>query len=583
MDNSTKINTSKNPDLVTYKILVGTDPVEIPQTYQINSITVTNEINRIPTATIIIFDGNPAEQNFPKSNEDYLIPGKEVEIRAGYHSDEETIFKGIVIKNSIKIRSAGSFLTVECRDKSVKLTVGRKSKVYYNSTDSDVFSELIGKYGLEEDVENTTYEHGELVQFNSSDWDFLVSRAQANGKLCFVENGKISVKKPDITQESIQSVAFGSTILDFDGEIDARSQFSKISSYSWNQGDQEIVELEAANPEVTLNGNLSVSELANVIGLDNYELKHGGFLSEQESQAWADSTLLYQQLAKIRGRVRFIGVPFVKPNTVLNLQGVGNRFNGNIYVTGVLHNIAEGSWTIDVQFGFNPNWFSETYEINAAPASGLLPAVNGLQYGVVTQLQEDPEGEDRILVKIPIVNSTEQGIWCRLALLDAGDNRGSIFRPDLGDEVVIGFINEDPNDAIILGMLNSSAKPAPFPGEDANNIKGFVTRSELKFLFDDESKSITVETPAGKIISLNDDDGEIKLEDENSNVITMNSKGISIESAGNIDISSKGDVNIEGINVNIKASAQLKAEGTGGAEISSNAITVVKGSLVQIN
>jgi uncharacterized protein involved in type VI secretion and phage assembly len=184
-------------------------------------------------------------------------------------------------------------------------------------------------------------------------------------------------------------------------------------------------------------------------------------------------------------------------------------------------------------------------------------------------------------VKIPIINNSEQGIWCRLALLDAGENRGSIFRPDLGDEVVIGFINEDPNDAIILGMLNSSAKPAPFPGEDANNIKGFVTRSEMKFLFDDDAKSITMETPSGKKISLNDD--EIKLEDENSNVIIMDSKGISIDSAGNIAINSKGDVTIEGVNVNIKASAQLKAEGTAGSEISSNAITVVKGSLVQIN
>ncbi len=581
MDNSTKIKTSKNPDLVTYKILVGGE--EIPQTYQINSITVTNEINRIPTAMLVIFDGNPAEQNFPKSNEDYLIPGKEIEIKAGYHSDEETIFKGIVIKNSIKIRSAGSFLTIECRDKSVKLTVGRKSKIYYNSTDSDVFNDIVSKYGLEIDAEDTNFEHSELVQFNSSDWDFLVSRAQANGKLCFVEGGKISVKKPDITQESVQSVAFGSTILDFDGEIDARNQFSKISSYSWNQGDQEIVELEAVNPDVKLNGNLSVNELADVIGLENYELKHGGYLSEQESQVWADSTLLYQQLAKIRGRVRFIGVPFVKPNTILNLQGLGDRFNGNIYVTGVLHNIAEGSWTIDVQFGLNPKWFSETYEINACPASGLLPAVAGLQYGVVTQVQDDPDGEDRILVKIPIINNTEQGIWCRLALLDAGENRGSIFRPDLGDEVVIGFINEDPNDAIILGMLNSSAKPAPFPGEDANNIKGFVTRSELKFLFDDETKSIVVETPKGKKLTLNDEDGEVKLEDENSNVITLSSNGISVESAGNIDISSKGDVTIEGINVNIKASAQFNAEGTAGTEVSSNAITVVKGSLVQIN
>src|SRR5690606_12711900 len=159
-------------------------------------------------------------------------------------------------------------------------------------------------------------------------------------------------------------------------------------------------------------------------------------------------------------------------------------------------------------------------------AAGLIPAVKGLQYGVVTQLQDDPDGEDRILVKLPIVNADEQGIWCRLALLDAGDNRGSVFRPEIDDEVIVGFINEDPNDAVVLGMLNSSAKPAPIPAEDDNNIKGFVTRSEMKFLFNDDEKSVRLETPAGKVLTLDEKEGVIKLEDEHANVLTMDSSGI---------------------------------------------------------
>jgi uncharacterized protein involved in type VI secretion and phage assembly len=134
-----------------------------------------------------------------------------------------------------------------------------------------------------------------------------------------------------------------------------------------------------------------------------------------------------------------------------------------------------------------------------------------------------------------------------------------------------------------LGMLNSSAKPAPIPAEDDNNIKGFFTRSEMKFVFDDKKKSMTMETPSGKIITLDEDAGVIKLEDENKNILTMDSSGIVIESAGNIELKSKGDLTLEGLNVNFKASAQLKAEGTAGIEVSSNAIAVLKGSLVQIN
>lgn len=239
--------------------------------------------------------------------------------------------------------------------------------------------------------------------------------------------------------------------------------------------------------------------------------------------------------------------------------------------------------TVDAQFGLDPVWFSETYDINEAPAAGLTPAVKGLQYGVVSQLQDDPLGEYRIMVKLPIVNSDEQGIWCRLATLDAGENRGSFFLPEIGDEVLVGFINEDPNNAVIVGMLNSSAKPAPLKAEDANNIKGFVTRSELKFLFDDDKKSVTIETPAGKKVIIDEDAGEITLQDENSNSLKMNKDGISIESGKDLTLKATGDVKIDGVNIEITGQAEVKASGNAGTELSSSATTTIKGSIVQIN
>ena len=575
------IQTSKSADLVTTKVLIGGQ--ELSKKYQVKTITVEKEVNRISTAKIILIDGEPAKQDFELSNEELLIPGAEIEITAGYHSDEESIFKGIVIKHNIKIKTNGSYLILECKDEAVKLTIGRKSKYFYENKDSGIIEEIIDTYGIDKEVEATNHEHKELVQYNISDWDFIVSRAQANGKLCFVDEGKLTIKKPDFSAETIETVTFGTTILDLDAEIDARHQIDKVTSYSWNYADQEIVEAEGADPAVSLNGNLAPSDLSSVIALENLELRHGGTLSTAELQDWSDAKWMFQQLSKIRGRVKFQGIPAVKPGVILNLQGVGDRFNGKIYVTGVSHQISEGNWTVDAQFGINPKWFSETYEINAMPASGLLSAICGLQVGVVSQLEEDPDGEDRILVQIPIVNSEEQGIWCRVASLDAGENRGAFFRPEIEDEVIVGFINDDPNDPVVLGMLHSSAKPAPITAADDNHEKGFITRSEMKILFDDDKKSITIETPAGKKMVLDEDAGSIVIEDDNSNVITIDDSGIAIESASDINMTASGDVNIEGTNVNITASAQFKAEGSAGVEMSSSATATLKGSLVQIN
>ncbi len=581
MSNSEVIQTSQSADLVTHKILIEGE--ELSKTYQVKNIVVQNEVNRIPIAQIILIDGDPSARDFQLSNEELLIPGKKIQINAGYHNDEEILYKGIVIKHSIKIKDKSSLLIIECKDEAVKLTIGRKNNYFYDVKDSEAFEEIIGNYGLENDIEATNFTHKELVQFATSDWDFIVTRAQACGKLCFVENGKITIKKPDTTAEPIETVTFGSTLLDFDAEIDARNQFSKISSYSWDYANQEIVEIEANKTNVALNGNLTSSDLAETIQLDNFELRHGGNLTETELQDWADATMLFQELSKIRGRAKFQGVPTVKPNTIITLEGVGERFNGKAYITGVSHQISEGNWTIDAQFGLNPEWFSETYDVSAPEASGIIPAIKGLHIGIVSQLEEDPNGEDRILVKIPIINNEQQGIWCRVASIDAGENRGVFFRPEIEDEVVIGFINEDPNNAIVLGTLHSSSKPAPLAASDENHQKGIVTRSEMKLLFDDEKKSIGIETPAGKKITIDEDQGIISIEDENSNVITIDSAGIKMESAGNIELIATGDVSIEGTNVSIKANAQFKAEGGAGVEVSSSGTAVLKGSIVQIN
>tara|TARA_R110000823_G_scaffold315579_1_gene448340 strand:+ start:118424 stop:120169 length:1746 start_codon:yes stop_codon:yes gene_type:complete len=581
MNNSRTIETVRSADLVTFKILI--EGTELSAVHQVKNISVEKEINRISFAQVVFLDGEAASQNFNLSNEDLLVPGKNIEIKAGYHNDVETIFKGIIIKHSIKIRENNSVLIVECRDEAVKMTIGTKSNFYYESKDSDIIEEIIGKYGLQSDIETTSFTNKEMVQYRTSDWDFMMTRAQLNGQICTVDDGKIIISKPDLSQDEVETVAFGATLLDFDAEMDARNQFNSITAYGWNPSEQEIVEAEATDPGISLNGNISTSDLAEVIDHENLELKHGGNYNSTQLQNWSDAKNLFQQLSKTRGRVKFQGIPTVKPGTMLKLEGVGNRFNGKIFISAVRHEIVNGNWTVDAEFGMNPKWFSETYDISELPAAGILPAVSGLQVGVVSQLESDPDGEDRILVKIPIIDKDEQGIWTRIATLDAGNNRGSFFLPEIGDEVIVGFVNDDPNHAVILGMLHSSAKPAPLTASDDNHEKGFVTRSELKLIFNDEKKSIIIETPGGKKVTIDEDAGVIKIEDDNRNIITMGNGGIAMESGKDFSIKATGDCNIEAMNVNVKANAQFKAQGNAGAEVSTSAIAVLKGSLVQIN
>lgn len=573
--------TSPTSGLVTFTIKINEEA--IPEEIGILSIIVTKEINKIPTATVLIQDGSASKQDFEVSNQNLFIPGNEIEILSGYQGQEATIFKGLIIKHGIKIRSGVSMLVIECRDKFVKLTIGPKNKYFIDKKDSEAIEELIDTYGLEKEIQSTAIQHKDLVQFGSTDWDFILTRAEVNGQVCIVEDGKIILKPPSLEGEAIKTLSYGNSILDFDATIDARDQYQAVKAAAWDPSTQQLLEVDAADTGIAGNGNLSPTDLASVIGLEYLMLSHTGRVEQEELQAWADAQLLKKQLAKNRGRVGFMGSSEIKPGELIQLEGLGERMNGKVYVSGVRHEIGSGTWRTDAQFGLSPEWFNEKYVANPMPVYGLMPAMQGLQIGIVTQLQEDPDGEDRIMVQLPIISQDESGIWARLAALDAGNNRGSIFRPEVGDEVVVGFLNNDPRDPVILGGLHSSSMPSPIPGADENHEKGFVSRSEMKLIFNDDKKSLTMQSPAGKSIVMDEDAGTLKLEDENGNKIIMNADGITIESSKKIVLKTNDDIEVEGKDIKHTATANFKADGTAGIELTSSAIAKLKGSLVQIN
>ncbi len=575
------IPTPQPSDLPTQQILIG--GTAISTEYKIASIDVTKVFNKISYARIAIYDGDPATRDFVASNKDDFKPGKEIEIQAGYHSDNKTIFKGIVMNHGLRIKKdKGYYLVIEARDKAVKLTAARDCAYYYKMKDSEIIEQLAGDAGVDKDVEATDVQHEEMVQYHTSNWDFIVSRAEMNGKLVLTDDNKLVVKKPDTAAEAALKLEFGATIMDFEAEIDAASQYSAVKSQAWNYTDQELIESEGSNPSVTENGNISAADLAAVLGIEELSLRHSGKFTEAELKSWTDAQIVKNKLARVRGRAKFQGFADLKPGMTLELKGVGDRFNGKVFVSGIRHQINTANWTTDAQFGFSGEWFYKTPEITEQKASGMLPGVNGLHIGVVTKLESDPQGEDRIQVKVPLIDNSAEGTWARMATLDAGKERGSFFRPEVGDEVVLGYINDDPRNAIVLGMLNSKKLPAPLPAADDNHEKGFVTRSKIKLIFNDDKKSVTVETPGGQSLVIDDDAGTVTVKDKNNNMMEMSSGGITVESGADMTFKATGNVSIEGVEVKIKASGSLGLEGAS-AELKASANTVVKGAMVQIN
>jgi Rhs element Vgr protein len=581
-------NTSLH-DTASFDISIEGKPLNT--SYQLLSLSIIKEINRIPVAKLVFRDGEAAEKSFELSNDDAFVPGKKISIQIGRDGSNTRLFTGIIITHAVKVRASGnSELHIECRDNAVSMTIGRHSKYYQQLKDSDLFHQLVIKYGLTDDIQSTTLVHKEIVQHHITDWDFLLLRAEANGMLVTVSDGSIKIASPKTSVAPVLTVKFGSSILEFEAEIDARTQWQSVKAVSWDYTNQQLFMAESSSTSLSEPGNVPGNQIASATKTD-YEMHHSGHLLQQELQSWVDGAFMRSRLAKVRGTAKVEGFAGIHPGDMVKIDGIGDRFNGNAYVTAVRQDVGQGLWETQIQFGFHPEYHVQLHkDIPDVPNAGLVGSINGLQIGKVVKLESDPDGENRIMVRIPVIDKNAQGIWTRVATLDAGQNRGSFFLPEIDDEVIVGFINNDPRYAVTLGMLNSSKNPAPITAQDANDKKGFTTRSKMHLSFDDNTKTITIDTPAGNSITIDEAGMQIEIKDQNSNKVTMNTSGITLDSPKNVEIkagvnltmSAAASLSISAASLSVKADADVSVQGAI-AKLSSQGITEITGSIVKIN
>ncbi|HLZ67534.1 MAG TPA: type VI secretion system tip protein VgrG [Aliidongia sp.] len=582
---------------------VTSDGAPISSTFQIISIDTWSAVNQVPKARLVLFDGSAAARDFPISNLDVFIPGKKIEITAGYDGRNETIFHGIVVKQGIEINdNDGARLVVDITDPAIRMTLARSSAIFSDTTDSDLIGKLIGNAGLSKDVAATSLSYESIVQYYASDWDLMIARAEVNGLVVMVENGKVTVKAPDTSQPPVLAIEFGSSILDLQVEMNAATQYaaSAITSLSWDPATQKISQSSAPSLSMTQQGNISSAALAKVFGVTSFPQQTGAPIAAGALEAWSAAEMMKSMLSKIRGHVRFQGSALAKLGKTIELSGVGERFGGPAFISGLHHSISDGRWLTTTHFGLSAEWFAAAAPDIAGPgAAGQLPPIKGLQTGIVQKISNDPAGAFRVFVSLPLLQADGEGVWARLGSFYASSGFGAAFYPEVNDEVVVGFMNEDPRYPVILGSLYSQSRaPVPAPDE-ANNRKAVTTRSKLEVAFDEEKKIIAITTPGGHSVKLDDDGRSISITDSNSNSVVLSSSGIKIDSAGDIDLSAKGNITVSaggnlslsavanatmsGLQVIHSAEAKFSASGNADAELTAAGQVTVKGALVMIN
>lgn len=187
-------------------------------------------------------------------------------------------------------------------------------------------------------------------------------------------------------------------------------------------------------------------------------------------------------------------------------------------------------------------------------------------YGVVIGLvsnNKDEDGLSRVKVTFPWLSDDEESDWARVACFMAGEKRGALFLPEVGDEVLVAFEQGDITRPYVIGALWNGKDQPPLTNDDGkNNIRLIQSRSGHKVIF-------------------NDTDGSEKIEIKDKtekNAIVWDTASNTITISTDKDIALKapqGKISLEAQEVEIKSSADAKVEATG--------TLTVKGATVNIN
>jgi phage baseplate assembly protein gpV len=583
---------SKDPNTVTIEFTINGAVSKLSP--HVLEVQVYKQINKIARARIKIHDGDVANQKFELIETYTPKIGDTIEIKIGGDpTSVKSTFKGVVSGLSAELNTIYNQIIIDCVDKAFGMTKGRNTSIYLKKKDDAIIKALVGNYsGVTITTDSCTVEHEKLVQYGVSDWDFLLMRAEANGFLVANADNAITAKKPILTAAATGTFSNGTDILSVSVENTGEPAIDSMSVQHWDYdtGTVKVGKSDSTDKPTypTIVTSTAITGLAKP--KEPISVYTAGIYKENDLKGIVNGKVVRSMIATVKGHVTVNGNVTVKLTDIIELKGLG-KFSGKFFCSGIEHNLIDGAFTTTFIFGIDEkSIWEKDHSVNNETLGGTISPVFGLHLGTVVKLDGDPNTQLRIQIKLPVFGS-DALVWARLSFPDAGKNRGIFFVPEKDDEVVVSFLDGDPSQPIILGTLYNKKSTTPHTWDAKNNIRKIVSKNKVEIEFDDEKKNLTLKTPGGNSILMDDAKG-ITIKDKNGNSIELGSAGITIKSAKdaslkaakNVTVSGDaGAVTVSGLDVTADAKKALKVAGKATAEISASGIVTVKGAMVKIN
>jgi phage protein D/phage baseplate assembly protein gpV len=504
-------------------------------------------------------------------------------------SGEVTALEGVYREGKAPLLVARGY------DHAHRLSRGRGSATFQNVKYSDIARTVASQVGLGVGtIDDSGRVHEHVGQTGQTDWEFLRGLAREVGFEVAVVEGRLDFRRPreaaeaptggDFSSTDPLQLVFGQDLLDFRPRVTSSGQVSSVEVRGWDPATKQAIVGTAQAGTTAAQLPDGPASLAASFGSPVLVVE-GGYPSQAEADraAGALAEQVGSAFAEASGIIR--GNPLVKAGVAVSVSQVAAPFAGRYTITHTRH-------TYDPRDGYRTHFIVSGRQdrslmglvagAGAGTAGGGGGAGSGSAPGVVVGIvtdNDDPDRLGRVKLRFPTLSAGYESNWARVAAPGNGASRGTVWIPEVNDEVLVAFEGGDRQRPFVVGGLwNGSDTPPPIEVDNGKlNGRHFVSRDGNRVYMWDKpgNSSLGMQTAADEVVLLlSRTDKELSGTSEGKIVLTATSD-IEIKATGKVKISGDGGVEIT-------SSAQAKLTGSAGVEVGTSGIAKVSGSQVQL-
>ena len=471
-----------------------------------------------------------------KNSKDLL--GENITIHFHHRGSIVQSFKGIIanIRNRKDEGGGHGRLYISGYAPSIILENGKDCQSYENKTLPEIIAEATTEYPQEAKVNtegmiNTKYKIPYVVQYKESDYHFISRLARRYGEF-FYYNGTQLIFSNE-AQNTVELFE-GDDMIDVEFELMIKPQNFTYLSYDAETAGTE----QKKTQEVHLQDKVNPFQFAAIKASNKVFTKvpempyvaipeqfRGDYLKdvvrrEKESR---------EQLMQVRGKSRN---PHVRIGGFVKLKDINGKPMETYRVIDIKH-YQSGQDYYNEFIAIPDVYIAYYYDEEALPRAEQ-------QIARVTD-NNDPKGLGRVRVQFIWQEKHQTKTpWIRVVQPHAGTDKGFYFIPEIGEEVLVDFEDQNAERPFVVGSNYNGKEYSPFHNTN-NDIKAIQTRSGVK-------------------IKINDAEGSIYLEDKGGNKVFLDGSGnIKLSSLTSVSIDSK-EINLKSDTLNIETTQLLKAK-----------------------